>query len=146
LETKKNALVEPFGEDGSIAVLEIQGPIALSMGGFGRDGGADGVLHRLRELREDRSVKAVILRINSPGGTVASVQEIYDAVRALQKSGKKIVASFEDVAASGGYYIAAPCDRIVANPGSLVGSIGVIFHLNNIEELAKKNRRQVRGH
>lgn len=124
--------------EGSIAVLDIQGPIALSMGGFGGEGSAGGVLRRLRELREDKDVKAVILRINSPGGTVASVQEIHDAVRSLQKEGKKVIASFQDVAASGGYYIAAPADRIVANPGSIVGSIGVIFHLNNLEELAKK--------
>jgi protease-4 len=127
----------PMPTDGAIAVLDIQGPIALSMGGFGGEG-AGGTLRRLRELREEKDVKAVILRINSPGGTVASVQEIHEAVRALQKGGKKVIASFQDVAASGGYYIAAPADRIVANPGSIVGSIGVIFHLNNLEELAKK--------
>jgi protease-4 len=127
-----------FHGDGAIAVLDIQGPIALSMGGFGGDGTAGGTLRRLRELRDEKEVKAVILRINSPGGTVASVQEIYESIRILQKSGKKVIASFQDVAASGGYYIAASADRIVANPGSIVGSIGVIFHLNNLEELAKK--------
>lgn len=125
-------------EDGAIAVLDIQGLIALSGGGFGSSGDADGVLRRLRDLRDNKEVKAVILRINSPGGTVASVQEIHDAVIRLQATGKKVVASFQDVAASGGYYIAAPADRIVANPGSIVGSIGVVFHLMNYEDLAKK--------
>lgn len=129
---------KPIVTEGAIAVVDVQGPIAMAMGGFGGDGGAGGTLRRLREIREDNNVKAVILRINSPGGTVATVQEIHEAVRALQRKGKKVVASFQDVAASGGYYIAAPADCIVANPGSLVGSIGVIFHLNNFEELAKK--------
>lgn len=124
--------------DGAIAVLDIQGTISLSGGGFGSSGDADGVLRRLRDLRDNKEVKAVILRINSPGGTVASVQEIHDAVIRLQATGKKVVASFQDVAASGGYYIAAPADRIVANPGSIVGSIGVVFHLMNYEDLAKK--------
>ncbi len=124
--------------DGAIAVLDIQGTISLSGGGFGSSGDADGVLRRLRDLRDNKEVKAVILRINSPGGTVASVQEIHDAVLRLQAAGKKVVASFQDVAASGGYYIAAPADRIVANPGSIVGSIGVVFHLMNYEDLAKK--------
>ena len=124
--------------DGAIAVLDIQGTISLSGGGFGSSGNADGVLRRLRALRDNKDVTAVILRINSPGGTVASVQEIHDAVLRLQAAGKKVVASFQDVAASGGYYVAAPADRIVANPGSIVGSIGVVFHLMNYEDLAKK--------
>lgn len=122
--------------DGTIAVVDLKGPIALSMGGAGR--GSESVLRRLREIREDPSVRAVVLRINSPGGTVASVQEIHAAVLSVKASGKKVVASFEDLAASGGYYVAVAADRIVANPGTLVGSIGVIFKLYNTEELAKK--------
>jgi protease-4 len=126
------------GGDGAIAVVTVRGILSFSGGGFGQDDAAEGTIRRLRQLKDDDGVQAVILRINSPGGTVASVQEVHEAVRALQRTGKKVVASFEDVAASGGYYIAAPADRIVANPGSLVGSIGVIFHLYNVEELARK--------
>jgi len=127
-----------FASDGAIAVVDLRGPIALGMGGGLRDGTADGVLRRLRELREQSEVKAVVLRINTPGGTVASVQEIHGAVLALKGDGKKVVASLGDIAASGGFYVAAAADRIVANPGSLVGSIGVVFHLMNFEELTKK--------
>lgn len=91
----------------------------------------------LGELREDKSVKGVLLRINSPGGVVAPSQEIYSAVRTLAAR-KPVVVSMGTVAASGGYYAAAPATRIVANPGSITGSIGVIMEMANLEELFSK--------
>lgn len=128
----------PRPSEGALAVVELRGPLSLGMGGGFREGTADGALRRLRELRDRADVKAVVLRINSPGGTVGAVQEIHAAVKALRGRGKKVVASLGDVAASGGYYVAAAADRVVANPGTLVGSIGVVFHLMNVETLTKK--------
>jgi len=91
----------------------------------------------LKELREDGSVKGVLLRINSPGGVVAPSQEIYAAVKALAAR-KPVVVSMGTVAASGGYYAASPATRIMANPGTITGSIGVIMELANLEELFSK--------
>jgi protease-4 len=79
----------------------------------------------------------VVLRVNSPGGGVAPAQEIYDEVIKLKEE-KKVVVSMGAVAASGGYYIASPADKIVANPGTITGSIGVIMELPNIEGLMEK--------
>ncbi len=131
------AVVRPHSHEGMIAVVEFQGPISLSMGGLGQSD-VERSLRHLRELRDRKDIKAVILRINSPGGSVAAVQEVHQEVLALRKAGKVVVSSFGDVAASGGYYIAAASDRIVANPGSLTGSIGVLFQLGNVQELFKK--------
>jgi len=84
-------------------------------------------------------VKAIVLRIDSPGGGVVPSQEIYDAVKRVRnKNNKMVIASMGTVAASGGYYIAAATDRIIANPGTLTGSIGVIMELANLEGLLKK--------
>ena len=90
------------------------------------------------ELKEQSSVKALLLRINSPGGGVAPSQEIYEAVRSFRESGKPVVASLGAVAASGGYYIACAADTIMANPGTVTGSIGVIFEFPYIADLLKK--------
>ncbi|MFC1713341.1 signal peptide peptidase SppA [Candidatus Poribacteria bacterium] len=108
-----------------VAVLEIAGPIYSSQG----------VLEQLYRCRDDSSIKTIILRINSPGGAVAPVQEIY---KELTRSKKKIVVSMGSTAASGGYYIACAAERIFANPGTLTGSIGVIMQFRNIDELMKK--------
>jgi protease-4 len=83
-------------------------------------------------------VRAVVVRVNSPGGVVGPTQEVYAALQRLRKAGKPVVASLGAVAASGGYYIAAGADRIYANPGTLTGSIGVIMQLANVEGLFKK--------
>jgi protease-4 len=91
----------------------------------------------MKELREDDSVKGVLLRIDSPGGVVGPSQEIYSAVARLAAV-KPVVASMGAVAASGGYYAAAPAHKIVANPGTLTGSIGVILELANVQELMEK--------
>jgi protease-4 len=93
----------------------------------------------LKRFADNPSVKAIVLRIDSPGGGVVPSQEIYDAVnRVRNKNNKMVVASMGTVAASGGYYIAAATDRIIANPGTLTGSIGVIMELANVEGLLKK--------
>lgn len=95
------------------------------------------VVEWIKDLREDKSVKGVLLRINSPGGVVAPSQEIYTAVKRLAGV-KPVVASMGTVAASGGYYAAAPATRIMANPGTITGSIGVIMELANFEDLFSK--------
>jgi protease IV len=95
------------------------------------------VLENLDKFSKDDTIKAVILRIDSPGGAVAPSQEIYDRVISLKKE-KKVVASMGTTAASGGYYVACAADKIVANPGTLTGSIGVIMHFTNVEDLFKK--------
>jgi len=93
----------------------------------------------LKRFGENPSVKAIVLRIDSPGGGVVPSQEIYDAVqRVRNKHNKAVIASMGTVAASGGYYIAAATDRIIANPGTLTGSIGVIMETANVEGLLKK--------
>lgn len=131
------SLVRKTGE--KVAVVEIFGPIHMSLRSTGiLKADADRTLKRLKRIRQDTSIKAMLLKINSPGGTVAAVQEIHAELLRIKKSGKKIVASFGDVAASGGYYVACAADKIVANPGTLTGSIGVILELWNFETLLKK--------
>ena len=88
-------------------------------------------------LAEDDSIVAVVLRIDSPGGGVAASQEIYDAVIELKKT-KKVVASMGSIAASGGLLVACAADKIVANPGTITGSISAIMQFANFEELLKK--------
>lgn len=99
---------------------------------------SNSVRKTLRKAADNDKIKGVLLRINSPGGTVAMSQEINDAVRAIRAKGKPVVVSMGDVAASGGYYIACAADKIYASPGTLTGSIGVIMHLINLSEIEKK--------
>jgi protease-4 len=93
---------------------------------------------KLRKAITNDHVKAILLRVNSPGGSIGMSQELYSAVQELRKKGKPVVVSMGDVAASGGYYVSAPADRIFANAGTLTGSIGVIMHLMNWQETEKK--------
>ena len=95
------------------------------------------VLKSLKQI-EDREFPALILRIDSPGGTVGDSQEIYSAIKRLKEKGCKVVASFGNISASGGVYIGVASDRIVANPGTITGSIGVIIRGNNLSELLNK--------
>ena len=95
------------------------------------------IIEQIEEFADDDGVRAVVLRINSPGGGVAASQEIYRAVRKLQTK-KKVIVSMGSVAASGGYLIAAAADRIVANPGTVTGSISAVMHFADIQELMKK--------
>ena len=111
-----------------VAVVEIEGIIL--------DG--DQVVRELRDHAENPAVKAVVVRVNSPGGVVAPTQEIYNAIQRVRKGGKPVVASFGAVAASGGYYVGAATNRIFANPGTLTGSIGVVMQMANVEGLLKK--------
>jgi protease-4 len=93
-------------------------------------------LKELKDFEEDTSIKALLLRIDSPGGAVGPSQEIHDAVLRVRKT-KPVVASFESVAASGGFYVAVAAEKIVSNPGTLTGSIGVIMDFANLSELYK---------
>ncbi|TLY30324.1 MAG: signal peptide peptidase SppA [Nitrospirae bacterium] len=116
------------GED-RIALVRVEGVIL----------DAQQTVGELKRFADNPSVKAIVLRIDSPGGGVVPSQEIYDAVKRVRnKNNKMVVASMGTVAASGGYYIAAATDRIIANPGTLTGSIGVIMELANLEGLLKK--------
>lgn len=100
---------------------------------------AQATIGELKRFSENPSVKAIVLRIDSPGGGVVPSQEIHDAVKRIRsKTNKAVIASMGSVAASGGYYIAAATDRIVANPGTLTGSIGVIMETANVEGLLQK--------
>lgn len=115
----------PLGE--KVALIRIEGPIFDS-----KD-----TIDEIKDYVKDLSIKAIVLRIDSPGGAVAPSQEIYEEVRkAVAK--KTIVVSMGSIAASGGYYIASPATRIVANPGTLTGSIGVIMEIPNMEGLMNK--------
>src|SRR5262245_11638140 len=96
------------------------------------------VVEQLDRMRRDSSVRAVVLRLDSPGGGVAASQEIHEAVRKVRSAGKPVIASMGGVAASGAYYVACATDSIVANPGTLTGSIGVILSFPNTEELFRK--------
>jgi protease-4 len=100
--------------------------------------GSEEVVEELRNYTEDSAIKAIVIRIDSPGGGVVPSQEIYNAVKAARREGKKVVVSMGSVAASGGYYIAAAADKIVANPGTLTGSIGVKMEFPNFEKLLEK--------
>ncbi|MCP5464212.1 MAG: signal peptide peptidase SppA [Deltaproteobacteria bacterium] len=109
-----------------VAIVEITGPIFESKE----------ILKDLKEYQDSSVVQAVVLRLDSPGGAVGPSQEIYEQVLELKKH-KKVVASMGAVAASGAYYIACASDHIVANPGTITGSIGVIMEMFGLKELAK---------
>jgi len=130
-----------WGRD-KIGIIHIRGVITGGRAGRGLLGRAttssETIMRDLKKAREDPSVKAVVLRINSPGGSAAASQEIYEEIENCRKGGKKIVVSMSDLAASGGYYIASAADCIVANPATLTGSIGVIMELEDLRELFKK--------
>lgn len=109
-----------------VAIIPIDGEIL----------GSRDTIEALHRYAKNSSVKAIIMRINSPGGAIAPSQEIYEEIRNVRaRSGKPIIASLDSVAASGGYYIASACDRIVANPGSITGSIGVILQWMETKDL-----------
>jgi protease IV len=130
-------LVVPLlrGHDGTgalfgphVALVELDGLIV----------DVDDLLEDLKAHRENPAIRAVVIRINSPGGVVGPTQEVHDSLLRLREAGKPVVASLGSVAASGGYYIAVAADRIYANPGTLTGSIGVIMQMANVDQLMKK--------
>ncbi len=110
-----------------IGVVQIEGVITDS-----RE-----ISDQIDEFANDDTIRAVVLRIDSPGGGVAPSQEIYQAVHELRKN-KRVVASMGSVAASGGYLIASAAERIVANPGTITGSISAVMHFADVQELMKK--------
>ncbi|SDU61150.1 signal peptide peptidase SppA [Desulfobacula phenolica] len=112
---------------GNIGIVEINGMILSS-----KD-----IIQNIKTFRDDDAIKAIILRIDSPGGGIGPSQEIYREVMKTRME-KKIIASMGSVAASGGYYIASATDKIIANPGTITGSIGVIMEYANVMEIARK--------
>jgi protease-4 len=114
-----------FGE--KVGIIEITGLIS----------DAKNTIHNLKIFREEDSIKAIVIRINSPGGAVGPSQEIFREIKKTSSS-KKVIASMGSIATSGGYYIAAGADGIVANPGTITGSIGVIMGYANYQELLRK--------
>lgn len=110
-----------------VGIIEIAGAIADSKV----------LVNQIKTFREEKAVKAIVLRIDSPGGGVGASQEIYREIQRTVAE-KQVIASLGAVAASGGYYVAAACDGIMANPGTITGSIGVIMGHTNFEELLRK--------
>jgi protease-4 len=130
---KSKAKSDKVDSNQEIAVVIAEGTI---VSGKGSDGyiGSDKIAKKLRELREDDDVKAVVLRINSPGGSALASDVMWREVRLMSEK-KPIIASMSDVAASGGYYMAMGCDAIVAQPNTITGSIGIFGLLFNLTEL-----------
>jgi len=110
-----------------VAVLPVVGVISES----------EQLVEHLKRYGKDDSVKAVVLRINSPGGGVAPSQEIYEEIRKLNEK-KPVLTSMGSIAASGGYYIASATRKVYANPGTMTGSIGVVMPFVNMKELVDK--------
>lgn len=134
-------------QNGQVAVVEVEGVIMESQK----------TIELLHRAEKDKDIKAIILRIDSPGGAVGPTQEIYQEIRRIdgaynpedeEKKGKPIFASFGSVAASGGYYLGAATRRIYSNPGTLTGSIGVIMQfvdLSKLYEFAKVNPQTIKA-
>ena len=116
-----------FLSDNKVGVVEVEGIISDSQE----------IVRQLNEFGKEKRIRAVVLRVNSSGGGMAPSQEIYDAVVELKKK-KKVVVSMGSLAASGGYLISCAADKIVANPGTITGSISAVMHFANVEELLKK--------
>lgn len=125
----KNAGFDDILKSGGekVGIVELTGNITSS-----RD-----IIHSIKRFRENSSIKAIVIRIDSPGGAVGPAQEIFREIRKTVET-KKVIASMGTVAASGGYYVAAGADGIVANPGTITGSIGVIMGFANFQELLSK--------
>lgn len=122
-----------------VAVIEVEGEIVdESEGDQLGAAAAEDLVSQLRQARLDDDVKAVVLEINTPGGSVVASDEVHREVLDVREAGKPVIAQMGEVAASGGYYIAAGADRIVANPNTFTGSIGVILVLLNLERAAGK--------
>jgi protease-4 len=125
---KGNSSSLPMVGADKVALVKVEGLLSSS----------ESIVDELHGYADDHSIKAIVIRIDTPGGGVVVSQEIYNAVKNAKKEGKKIVVSMGTVAASGGYYVAAAADKIVANPGTLTGSLGVKMEFANIEKLLEK--------
>ena len=115
------------GPGQKVGIVELAGVIYES----------DGILNQIKRFREDDTIRAIVVRINSPGGSVGPSQEIHKEI-VKTRDNKPVVASMGAIAASGGYYVAAGADEIYANPGTITGSIGVILQYTNFRELFSK--------
>lgn len=116
------------GHGGKIAVVELRGVITSS----------ENIVRQLKKYRENSSIKGILLRVDSPGGGVVASQEIYEEVKKTRDDGKPIVVSMGALAASGGYYVSCGASRLVANRGTLTGSIGVISEFLQLKEALDK--------
>lgn len=116
------------GSNPKVAIVNLRGTIVSSRH----------IVSSLQELAENRSVKSIVLRVDSPGGGVAASQEIFEEVKSIRDTVKPIVVSMGSIAASGGYYVSCGATRIVANPGTITGSIGVIAMFPNYAKLMDK--------
>ncbi|MCL6580546.1 MAG: signal peptide peptidase SppA [Firmicutes bacterium] len=126
-----------------IAVVNLEGPLVAGSGTSASlldpaTSSADAICAILSDIREDPGVAAVVLRVNSEGSTVAAAQEVADELLRVREAGKVVVTSLGDIGASGAYWIACATDHIVANPGTITGSIGVIWEFANYAELYRK--------
>ncbi|HET6272188.1 MAG TPA: signal peptide peptidase SppA [Bacteroidota bacterium] len=117
-----------IGSGGKIAVVELKGLITSS----------DEIVRQVKKYRENSSIKAILLRVDSPGGGVVASQEMYEEVRKTRDGGKPVVISMGSLAASGGYYVACGGSRLVANKGTLTGSIGVIAEFLQLQDALDK--------
>ena len=117
-----------IGSGDRIAIVELKGVILSS----------EDIVRQLKKYNEDRSIKGILFRIDSPGGGVVASQEIYEEVKKIRDQKKSIVVTMGSLAASGGYYVACPANKIVANPGTLTGSIGVISQFMRYDSLLGK--------
>ncbi|HOQ08550.1 MAG TPA: signal peptide peptidase SppA [Syntrophomonadaceae bacterium] len=125
----------------AIGVIEINGVISGETGGgllSGYSANAMDIMESIRQAREREDIKAVVLRIDSPGGSAVASQEIALELDRLRQEGKKVITSMGDMCTSGGYWIACSSDYIMANGATLTGSIGVIMQLSNLEGLYEK--------
>lgn len=116
------------GSQPKVAIVNLTGTIVSSRA----------IVSKLQTLAENKSVKAIVLRVDSPGGGVAASQEIFEEVKSIRDTVKPIVVSMGSIAASGGYYVSCGATRIVANPGTITGSIGVIAMFPNYAKLMAK--------
>lgn len=125
-----------------IALIRVSGTITSGRGGVGvfsgSTTGSDDLIDQLERARKNKDVKAILLRIDSPGGSPAASEEIYNELMRIRQAKKPVYTSMADVAASGGYYIASASDKIYADESTLTGSIGVIWSFADMSELYKK--------
>lgn len=124
-----------------IGVLRVYGPISMYGSGdaFSSIAGVESIIYRLDRMVQDENIRAVVIRIDSPGGTVAATQELFAKIMKVRNEYKiPVIASMGDLAASGGYYTASACDYIFTNQGTITGSIGVIMAAPNFAKLFKK--------
>lgn len=141
MERFQENILEQGDASGKIAVIHLDGVIQSGTSGGLLGGGYDHdlLLEQLDHAAEDPQVHGVILRVNTPGGGVVESDEIHDKVVELQEEyGKPVYASMGSMAASGGYYVSAPAEKIMANPQTLTGSLGVIMQSINVSELAEE--------